>query len=230
MRVRIHQLLALVLLVIVTAIYLNGTRILGPTENFKYLSDLGNREGPSAWNEYMYGKPGSWGSMSAYEALDREYERERNYGLLDHETEAAYRRKFQALAQNALKSWQRYQADTLAKGLTRKLDERFEIKSFFEGNSPLMALGIVAAAYTGRTMRYHLSDRSTIESRTLMEGSKLTSQYLGYSNRLLAASLGATYAEGHGSLVVSKAITPEVSVNYQNSGDHAVGVTYSRGF
>ncbi len=230
-----RQIIVLLLLVAFTGIYLNGTRIFTPPDgNSAYLANLRYDGASSEWNKSLFGEQGHWASMENYIRLRNEYESKRAYGLLSDSDEARYNGQFRNLARNALRDWRSYQTSTMRERLGKNLDlipNWYEIRT--SKSTPVMIIGILAAAYTGRTLTYHLSDKLAVESRTILNSARFESQYLGWSNSLIGASLGSTYDGASRSIAmsVSKDVGAGVSVNYARQLDtDAVTMVYSTGF
>lgn len=234
MRKSFRQISAVLLLLVVTSIYLNGTRVLGPTNTLSsYLSDLRYSGPEGVWNRALFGGRERWGSMEGYLRLTAEYDHRKNYGLMDGAGEAHYHREFSRMASNALREWQGYHAGAFRKELINEAKDVVEWEKLKKNRSPAMVVGVVAAAYSGKMIRYRVSPRMALETRTMMQGSTLARAYLGWSSQALGASAGSTYDSENGGnvmLSVRKEIATGVSVNYDKAEDHAVGVSYSAGF
>jgi hypothetical protein len=230
-----RQFIVLLLLVAFTGIYLNGTRIFSPPDgNSSYLTNLRYDGASNEWNKSLFGEQGRWASMENYIRLRNEYESKRAYGLLNDADEARYNGQFRDLARNALRDWRSYQTSTMRERLGKNLDlipNWYEIRT--SKSAPVMIIGILAAAYTGRTLQYRLSDRLAVESRTILNSAKFESQYIGWSSSLVGASLGSTYDGASRSIAmsVSKDVGKGVSVNYARQlATDAVTMVYSTGF
>lgn len=236
MRKGFRQIIVLVVLFAFTAIYLNGTRLFLPNElNSSYFSNLRYEGAGNEWNRSLFGEQSRWASMENYLRVAREYDERKNYGLLNDADEARYHKQFRELARNALNDWQGYQMGAARGKLAKELDTIptwYAIRT--SKSPPLMVAGVLAAAYTGRTLRYRLGSDSTIESRTILQSSHFESQYVGWSNSLLGASVGSTYdstAGGGFGMSISKSVTSGVSVSYdRRPSSDAVGMVYSAGF
>lgn len=234
MRKGFRQFLVLILLVAVTAIYLNGTRIFTPTDQNAYLSNLRYEGAGNEWNQSLFGDHGRWASMENYLRVANEYETRRAFGLLNDADEARYHREFSQLARNALGDWQGYHIGAARGKVARELGEIPTWQSIRDSKSPpLVVAGILAAAYVGRTLRYRLGTDSTVESRTILQSARFESQYVGWSNALLGASVGSTYdgARRGLAMTVRKDVAAGVSVTYDRQSDSdSVGMVYSAGF
>jgi len=234
MRKGFRQILVLLLLVAMTCIYFNGTRIFAPSDQNSYLSNLRYEGAGNEWNQSLFGEHGRWASMENYLRVANEYETRRAYGLLNDAEEARYNREFSQLARNALNDWQGYQVGTARGKAGDELGEIPAWRAIRDSKSPPMVVaGILAAAYTGRTLRYRLGTDSTVESRTILNSSRFESQYLGWSNALLGASVGSTYDNPSRGLAMSvrKDVAAGVSVSYDRlPNSDSVGMVYSTGF
>lgn len=237
MRKGLRQSIVLLVLLVVTAIYLNGTRLfLMDGLNSSYFSNLRYEGAGNEWNRSLFGEQARWASMENYIRISREYEEQRNYGLLNNADEARYHAQFRALARNALSDWENYHMNTMRGKAEKAADTVPTWYAIRHSKSPpLVVAGILAAAYTGRTLRYRLSGTdSTIESRTvILQSSHFESQYFGWSNSLLGASVGSTYEGPTRGLAmnVRKEVASGVSVSYDRQIDSdAVGMVYSTGF
>lgn len=234
MRKGFRQILVLILLVAVTSIYLNGTRIFAPSDQNHYLSNLRYEGAGNEWNQSLFGDHGRWASMENYLRIANEYETRRAYGLLNDADEARYHRKFSQLARNALNDWQGYHMNSARGKIARELNEIPTWQSIRDSKSPpLVVAGILAAAYTGRTLRYRLGTDSTVESRTILQSARFESQYVGWSSALLGMSAGSTYGGASRGLAMSvrKVVASGVSVTYDHQTDSdSVGMVYSAGF
>jgi hypothetical protein len=235
MRKGFRQLIVLLLLVAFTAIYLNGTRIFAPPEqNSAYLTNLRYEGAGNEWNKSLFGEQARWASMENYIRLQTEYDSKRAYGLLNDADEARYHGEFRGLAMNALRDWQGYHTGKLREAVGKNLDlvpSWYAIRN--SKSAPVVIAGILAAAYTGRMLQYRLSDKMSLESQTILRSARFESQYIGWTNSLLGASVGSTYDNtSHGvAMSVTKAVSNGVSVNYARQIDSdAVTMVYSTGF
>lgn len=233
-----RQLVILLILTFVTSIYLNGTRIITSFSdrqaNSSFLSNLNYFAPVNTWTSLLFGSQNQWGSMAGYLGLSTEYDMKRNYGLTNSYDEARYHQAFSALAQNAFSQWQNYQVRKYGKIVYNTLDEGLGLQELRANRSPAMVAGaVVAALYTGRTVRYRLSSDMSMESKTSMGGpSQFDGQYLGWRSASLDIAAGASYSTSSQSAVfsVQKRLTQEVSVNYDHSDENSIGVSYSKGF
>lgn len=234
MRKTFRQFSALLFLLAVTSIYLNGTRIFGPTNSLSsYLSDLSYSGPEGAWNRALFGGRERWGSMEGYLRMTAEYDHRKNYGLMDGTGEAHYHREFSRMASSALREWRGFYVGAYRRDLVTEAKEAVDWEKLRRNRSPAMVVGVVAAAYTGKMIRYRVSPRMALETRTMMHGSALANAYVGWSSTALAASAGGSYdAENGGNVALSvrKQITSGVTVNYDKDADHSVGLSYSAGF
>lgn len=236
MKIWQRQLVIVAILTSVTSIYLNGTRVLNRFKTFdaneSYLSNRGYFGTGNAWTGMLYGNQQRWGSMTSYLSLTHEYDMRRNYGLIDAYDEMSYRGRFSALAQSAVAGWQGYHLRAYGKRLTQGIADELELESLKKSGSPLLIAGVLAAAYTGRTLRYRLTEDVSMEARTDMHSTRFDGQYIGWKSQSLDATAGASYSAETGSPVlnVSKKITSDVSVNYDLGQEHSIGVQYTRGF
>ena len=236
MRKGFRQGLVLILLVAVTSIYLNGTRIFTPSdENASYLGNLRYEGTRNDWNQSLFGEQARWASMENYIRLTNEYDSRRAYGLLNDVDEARYHQEFRQLARSALSDLQHYQEGTARGKVLRQLDN---VPSWYairtSKSPPLVIAGLLAAAYSGQMLRYRLGNSSAMEARTLMQSTRFESQYFGWSNTLLGVSLGSTYDGATRGLAMSarKDLIGGVSVSYDRQTDNsdAIGMSYSTGF
>jgi len=226
----IYRSLSVVALVGVTSLYLNGTRILMP-ENNGYLNDY-RYSGVNTLRLGLFGGRDRWNSMDGYQHLMNEYDTQRNYGLLDRYTESCYQRSFSRLANDALTDFIKFHADNLKASMKLGFDRAIDLDGLRASRSPLLLLGVVAAAYTGRTLRYRLSSEFAFESKTTMLDSRFNRQYFGCVSSAIGASAGGNYdADGRAmSFTAHKSITSNVRMDYEKSSQHSVGVSYSAGF
>ena len=226
----LRQGVILLLLVLVTFIYLNATRIFNPNGLNAHLSNLTYFGVGNQWSSALFGDHKRWSSMQHYVSLRNEYEHQSNYGLFDHHTESRYMGRFSDLAASAFADWQSYQLKTAGKWLTQEADEYFGLESLKQSKSPVLLVGVIAAAYMGKTLRYRFDDQNQVETKTTVTDSKFNEQYLGFRSTAIDVSAGASYGVDGPTLNLRKFITKEVSVNYDHSRDRAVGVSYSAGF
>jgi hypothetical protein len=226
-----RQFFSLFLLILVTSIYLNGTRIFTPgDENGSYLSNYRYSAGNN-WNRLIFGGGAHWGSMTGFIRLTQEADNRRNYGLMNRAWDEHYRRAFSRVAASAIEDLENYHINSVRGKLVNGVDKVLGIQELLATKSTTVAVaGILAAAYTGRTLRYRLGDDLAVESRTGMNSSEFKNQYVGWSSKYLRASIGSTYEGGAMSVSVRKEVAAGVSVNYDKSADHSVGVGYSVGF
>lgn len=233
MKYAFRRILILLALSLVTALYLNGTRIFVPRdESNPALSNFRYRGPDDSWGSLLFGDRAQWGSMRNYLRLSAEYESRRNYGLLDPATAARYHGLFAATAGDALAGWQSERIRAAGRFAGRGLESVVDLRSLRDSKSPLLLVGFVAAAYAGRTLRYDLGDSNAVAARTDLRGGGFEGQYLGWNNSALGASAGGTYG-GAGeplSFSLSKQVAPGVSVNYDRGASDSVGVNYSAGF
>lgn len=213
-------------------VYLNGTRLLNPMDpNSSYLANFLYQDRTNAWNEFFFGQKSGWGTFGAYDALLREYEMRRNYGLLDAAAEEAYHRQFGGLAMNAFTEWQRFQMESMTRSAVDGVDRKYDIQTWLRHHRAMSAVGMLAAAYAGRTLRYRIGEGMSLESRTAMNGSKFEGQFLGWQSSIVAASLGALVeTTGRSGFFLRKRLTSEVSMNYEQKLERAISLSYSRGF
>jgi hypothetical protein len=234
MRKSFRQLIVLVLLVAVTSIYLNGTRIFAPSNQNSYLMNLRYEGAGNEWSQSLFGDRARWASMENYLRVANEYETRRAYGLLNDADEARYHQEFSRLARNALNDWQGYHRGAIRGKVSKELGEIPEWKTILQSKSPpIIVAGILAAAYTGRTLRYRLGDASSVETRTILNSARFESQYVGWSNSLIGATVGSTYEGPSRGLAMSvrKDVAAGVSVSYDRTATAGqVGVGYSTGF
>lgn len=235
MRKGFRQLIVLLLLVAFTAIYLNGTRIFSPSEpGSAYLSNLRYEGTGNEWNKSLFGEHGRWASMENYIRLQNEYDSRKAYGLLNDSEQARFNGAFRNLARNALRDWQGYQVGTARGKVLKNLDEIPTWYAIRTSKSPPMVVaGILAAAYTGRTLHYRLSAEMAVESRTILSSSHFESQYFGWSNALIGATLGSTFDSATRSVAMSvrKDVAGGVAVVYDRGADNdAIAMVYSTGF
>ncbi len=236
MKIWQRQLVLITILASITSIYLNGTRILNRLKTFdaneSYLSNRGYFGAGNAWTGLLYGNQSRWNSMTGYLSLMGEYDLRRNYGLLDAYDEMSYRGRFSDLANSAITSWRGYHFRTYGKKLSKNISDELELESLKKSGSPLLVVGVLAAAYTGRTLRYRLSADVSMETRTDMKESHLNGQYIGWKSQSIDATAGASYSTVNRApaFSVSKKISDDVSVSYDLGQEHSVGFLYSRGF
>jgi hypothetical protein len=235
MRKGFRQILGLVLLFAFTAIYLNGTRIFGPSSSENtYLSNLRYEGAGNEWAHSLFGEHGRWASMENYIRLAHEYDEQRAYGLLNHADEARYHRAFRQLARSALNDWSGHEIGRMRGALLTEMDEIPTWYAIRTSKSPPMVVaGILAAAYTGRTLKYRLSPTVAVESRTILNSAHFESQYFGWSSALLGTSVGSTYDGASRGLAMSvrQDVASGVGVVYDHQMDNdAIGMVYSTGF
>jgi hypothetical protein len=232
MRKGLRQLVVLGSMVAITSIYMNGTRLLSPTDlNSTYLTNLRYEGAGSAWNQGLFGENGRWASMENYIRTVREYDYRKNYGLLNQHDERRYHETFQNLARSALSEWESNRIGAARNALQEQADlipTWYEIRT--SKSPPIVIMGILAAAYSGHTLRYRLTENSTIESRSTMTSSHLDNQYFGWSNALLGASVGSTFDGIDLGVSIRKEIVAGVTVNFEQAVDRAIGMTYTAGF
>ncbi|MBS1961729.1 MAG: hypothetical protein JST04_05905 [Bdellovibrionales bacterium] len=230
----LRQLLCLILLVAFTTIYLNGTRIFAPVDGNSYLSNLRYEGAGNEWNRSLFGDQARWASMENYLRIANEYEMKQNYGLLSEGDEARYYQEFRQMARNALKDWKHYHYGAARDKVAQELDA---IPSWYEirrsKSPPMVVAGILAAAYSGRTLHYRLGDDLSVESRTILHSSHFESQYMGWNSALMGASLGTTY--DHVNRVIAMSVAKDVGggvgvVYNHQTGDDSLGMVYSAGF
>lgn len=229
-RPHLYRCLAVVALVGMTTLYLNGTRILLPENHLStYLGDYQYRS-ESAWRVGLFGNRTSWNSMNSFVRLTGEYDTQHNYGLLDQYSEARYHQAFSHLAGEALSDFISFHSDTLKNGARDGFTRAINLDQLRLDHSSLVYAGVVAAVYTGRTLRYRLSSDLSLESQTLMRTDR--KQYLGWASAGLGASGGGTYdaAVGQMKYSVHKNISSNVRMDYEKATDHSVGLSYSTGF
>ncbi len=234
MRRYLRQISAVALLVSVTAIYLNGTKIgmRGRTVS-SYLSDLRYSGTEGVWNRALFGGRERWGSMQAYLRLTAEYEYRKNYGLLDGNDEVHYHREFGRMASGALRELRGHHMGNYRRQALNEVKDAIGWEELRKNRAPAMVAGVVAAAYTGRMIRYRVSPRVAFESRTQMQGRSLAQAYLGWQDTKMGASAGSSYDSESGEVAVSvrKHLTSGVSMNYDLASDNnTVGLSYSAGF
>ena len=222
--------LAVVALVAVTSVYLNGTNIFLP-DNFSYLSNY-KYQGVSFYESDVFGGKKDWASMSAFTSLSDERESRKNYGLLNPYDEARYHRQFIGLASSALSELQGFHLHSLKSSASDGAKKKLAIESLKASKSPLLLVGVAAAVYSGRTMHYRLSDDLALESQTQMSHSQLSHQYLGWSSQELGASVGGVYGREDQSMSFSvrKSLSSNVGVNYDKTAENSVGINYSSEF
>lgn len=230
-----RQLLVLLLLIAITSIYLNGTRLFTPSDpNGSYLSNFRYEGVGNEWNRSLFGESARWANMENYLRVADEYDRRRAYGLLSDADDTRYHEEFRRMARTALRDWGGYHAGRARGKVAAELDE---IPSWYairtSKSPPLVVAGILAAAYSGRMLRYRLDSDSAFEARTILNSAHFESQYLGWSSGLLGASVGSTYEGASRGLAMSirKDVAAGVSVSYDRRiDDNAVGMVYSTGF
>ncbi len=230
-----RQIIVLLLLVAFTAIYLNGTRIFSPDDpNSPYLSNLRYEGTGNELNKTLFGESARWASMENYIRLQNEYDTRRAYGLLNDTDEARYNSAFRDLARNAVRNWGGYHAAILRDKIGKNLDgvpSWYAIRT--SKSPPILVAGILAAAYSGRTLQYHLTAENSVESRTLVHTAHFDSQYVGWSNSLIGGGVGSTYDGASRGLAMSvhKDVAAGISVTYDHGIDNdAIGMVYSTGF
>lgn len=238
MRIFHRQLVALAVLTTATVVFLNGTRLGVRDSRFGmgdgYLGNTNYFADPS--NPYLgllFGQKKSWDSMGSFLALTNDYDMRRNQGLMNSYGQASYNAQFGALAESAVLSWQNQQIGFAGKFFAQEADQALGVQALRRKKSPVMIAGLFLAMYAGRTLRYHMTEDVSLESRTKMDSSShLNSQYVGWKSNTLEASLGATYSTQSQTpgLNLQKKLTRDVSVNYETGNQQAVGVSYSRGF
>lgn len=230
-RPKFYRVLAVIALVGVTTLYLNGTRIALPENSLsRFLGDFQYRS-DSAWQVGLFGGRTRWNSMDHFVRVQGEYDQQRNYGLLDRYSEARYQRAFSRIADEALTEFVSFHGDQLKDGVRSGLGRAIDFEQLRQNyNSSLMVAGVAAAIYTGRTLRYRLGSDLALESQTLMRTER--KQYLGWSSVGIGASGGGTYDAIAGQMNYSfhKRLTSNVSMDYEKSTDHSVGVSYTAGF
>lgn len=225
-----RQLAALTGLLVFTTIYLNGTRVFAPpSANSTYLSNL-NYSAESGWQSAVFGGRDRWNSMDTYRHLLGEYDEKRAYGLLNVYDEASYSRRFSELAASALHDLESFHTRAYGKRFAGQLAEELNIKALIESKSPLLIFGALAAVYTGRVIRYRLSEQIVVETRSSFSRSHFEEQYLGWRHATSGTSIGTNFGGAATSVSMSQQITPEIAVTYDKRADHSVGVRYTQGF
>jgi len=223
----------------ITAIYLNGTRVLkipGLTSrsgNSGYLMDLGYFAPQSgSFNQLVFGS-NSYSGMSSYVSLMNDYDMKHNYGLLDAQGEAAHMDRLHSMAKSAFNSWQTAQTKNYGKKFGLVAEDALGLQSLRDSKSPILFVGLLAAVYSGRTLRFDFNGDIAMESQTQMDQGSLESQYVGWRSKALDASAGASYTNDGQTAEISlrKRLSSEVSVNYGISDQNqSIGITYSKGF
>lgn len=229
-RPKVYRSIAVVALVAVTSLYLNGTLIpLPENQTSGFLGDFQYRSG-SAWQVGLFGNRTSWDSMNHFLRLQGEYDYQRNYGLLDPYSEARYHHTFSRLAGDALENFISYHSDGLKDGVRSGLSRVVDFERLRANHSSLVVVGVLAAIYTGRTVHYRINSDIALESQTLLRSE--TKQYIGWSLGDYGASGGGTYdaAAKQAGFAIHKRISANVSLDYEMSAEHSVGVNYSKGF
>jgi hypothetical protein len=228
------------LLGVITVVYLNGTRVLkipgltSRSDNGGYLMDLGYfAPQDGSFNQFIFGS-NTYGGMNSYVSLMNDYDMKRNYGLLDAHSEAAHNGQLNSMARSAFGSWQGHQMKSYGKKIGLVADDALGLRSLRDSKSPVLLVGLLAAVYTGRMLRFDINSDIAMESQTHMDSQNhLQRQYVGWRSHALDASAGASYSnDGQASeITLRKRISSEVSVNYGISDQNqSVGIMYSKGF
>jgi len=237
---RLRQLFFIFVLSAVTGMYLNGTRIItgfsSREANYGYLSNFGYLGPENLWSRMLYRDHARWDSMEAYLSLSKEYDFQKSYGLLNAYGERSFHDRFSQTARNSVSSWQSYQVRSHSRVVSRWIEETLSLDELRD--SPLALVGVLAAAYTGRTMRYRLTDEFAFESRSDFNGSQFDQQYFGWRAAPWRLTAGVWFAPNTSAttITVEKQLTSEVSVKYGHEhgggveSNHSIGVNYSRGF
>jgi hypothetical protein len=250
------------LLFLITAIYFNGTRFL-PNEadfrdNLKYLSDLKFRGLKDASiNQFLFGSEGLGNFSEKYYSLEREYDYQRKWGLLDASSERVFYNRHSQLSQEALGAMKGYHESYWSKALTKGIKDKLDLTGM---KTPGMILLAAAAIYTGRTLEQKVSDNVLLKSRTSMNNAHFMGQTIGVESPLasgsleycdadykvglsktiglISASAGASYAiqSQTRTLNFSKQLTEHVGVSYDQANSqqaptsHTLGIGFSTGF
>ena len=235
MRVGFRQLIVLAVLVAFTGIYLNGTRIFSSDSgNGTYLSNLRYEGTGGDWNRSLFGEGRIWSSMENFIALSNDYDMRRAYGLLDNADEARYYAAFRNLARSAVNDWRGYQMAGFRARFAKQADLIPGWAAIRDSHSAsVIVAGILAAAYTGRTLRYRLGKDFSLESRSAFHGGHLESHYLGWASETSGTSMGSSYDGATRGLAMSvrQDVASGVGVVYDHQTDNdAIGMVYSTAF
>lgn len=225
-----RQFAALVSLLAFTTIYLNGTRVFTPpSANSTYLSNL-NYSAVNGWQAAVFGGRNRWDSLDTYRHLVGEYDEKRAYGLLNAYDEAGYSRRFSDLAASALHDLESFHTRAYGKHFANQLSEELNVRALIESKSPLLIFGALAAVYTGRVIRYTISAKMILETRSSFSRTHFTEQYLGWRHRTSGTSIGTTFGGLATTISMSQQVTPELALTYDKRDEHSVGVRYTQGF
>lgn len=239
---KLRQLFIIFVLSAVTGMYLNGTRVLtgfsSREANYGYLSNFGYIGPENLWTRVLYRDRARWDSMEAYLSLSKEYDFQKHYGLVNAYGERRFFDRFSDSAKGAMSSWQSYQVRSHGRVVGRWIEEALSIDELRKEGSPLMLVGVLAAAYVGRTLRYRLTDDLAFESRSDFSGSRFQQQYVGWRAAPWSLTAGIWFAPESNltTITVEKRLTNEVSLKYDHehggavNENHSIGVNYSRGF
>jgi hypothetical protein len=230
-----RQIFVLLLLVAVTSIYLNGTRIFSPEDqNSSYLTNLRYEGASNEWNHSMFGEQAHWANMDRYMALTTEYDSKRAYGLLSQNDQANYDQAFSQMAHSALREWSGYQTRVFR---NRVADEMNDIPTWYaiahSKSPPLVVAGVLAAAYSGKLLKVKVGRDMALETKTVMNSARFESQYFGWTDNFVGASVGSTYDNASRGLAmtVRKDVISGISVSYDHQlANDAIGMVYSTGF
>jgi len=233
-----------ILLISFTMIYFNGTRFHYGENELSNVTYKGQGKDQS-FNRFFFGANGLGDFIQKYYALEKEYETNRNWGLIDSWSERTYYSRYSELSRDALGSMQVYQEKFWSEAVKNRVKNESLAKTM---KTPAMIFLAAAAIYTGRTLEQRIDDDILLKSRTSMNNSKFMGEMValdtGLANgsfeykardanqsdedykagitkniNLISATAGASYATQSQTrtLSLSKQISDHVSLSY----DHA---------
>lgn len=172
-------------LAVVMSLYLNGKHVLKKipgvdyfTDNSSYLASNTYRESDTNWFSVLVGYDSATG-FDRSRLLADSVEESKVRGRYNLGDQAAYHHRYQQMSQDALGEVYRHASSTQTKKATQGLQKESENNENIRPlRTPAAVMAGMVMIYSGKTIKYSLSDSFKLSSKTKMTQNRLDSQRL----------------------------------------------------